>query len=340
MTTEDASLSEAAAPDSLEALGLAVGPERVYRCLLSAQGAQTIDQIAGALSVEPADVDAWLIDLVADELCVRDGTSVEAAPPHSALVRLFSRREEALAQAARRLHESRGRVDELLAAYLAGHRSRLTDKLDRVDSTEGVRAALRHIAGRATTSVLSVVAEVPPLRALEESLDSDRAALDRGVQLRCVYPSAMLDDPALAAVVRVQAASGAAIRLHPAPRLRALVIDDVTAVLPVDPVGARPGAWLVREEGLLAPVQALLTSIWASGFPLSAEVADAVAEARIREVFHLLAQGVKDEGIARRLGTSVRTVRRLVADGMELLGASSRFEAGVMAARKGWLADA
>jgi len=51
----------------------------------------------------------------------------------------------------------------------------------------------------------------------------------------------------------------------------------------------------------------------------------------------LLASGRTDEAAARQIGVSVRHLRRRVARLMDLLGASSRFEAGAEAARRGWI---
>jgi len=48
-----------------------------------------------------------------------------------------------------------------------------------------------------------------------------------------------------------------------------------------------------------------------------------------------MAEGEKDEAISRRLSISVRTCRRHIADYMLQVGASSRFQAGVIAARAG-----
>ena len=48
-----------------------------------------------------------------------------------------------------------------------------------------------------------------------------------------------------------------------------------------------------------------------------------------------MAEGEKDEAISRRLSISVRTCRRHIADYMAQVGASSRFQAGVIAARAG-----
>ncbi|MCZ7432396.1 helix-turn-helix domain-containing protein [Streptomyces sp. WMMC1477] len=51
----------------------------------------------------------------------------------------------------------------------------------------------------------------------------------------------------------------------------------------------------------------------------------------------LLADGMKDEAIARTLGVSPRTASRLIADLMQRLGATSRFAAGARAAHHGML---
>jgi DNA-binding NarL/FixJ family response regulator len=48
-------------------------------------------------------------------------------------------------------------------------------------------------------------------------------------------------------------------------------------------------------------------------------------------ILRLLSAGQKDETAARSMGLSVRTYRRRVAELMTLLGADSRFQAGVRA---------
>ncbi|GAA2740295.1 LuxR C-terminal-related transcriptional regulator [Kitasatospora cinereorecta] len=56
-----------------------------------------------------------------------------------------------------------------------------------------------------------------------------------------------------------------------------------------------------------------------------------------RKLLALLAQGLTDAAVAKRLSVSVRTERRMVAELMHRLGASGRFEAGVKAARRRWI---
>ena len=51
----------------------------------------------------------------------------------------------------------------------------------------------------------------------------------------------------------------------------------------------------------------------------------------------LMVSGLKDEAIARQLNWSIRTMRRRMSRLHEELGAANRFQAGVVAARRGWI---
>lgn len=59
--------------------------------------------------------------------------------------------------------------------------------------------------------------------------------------------------------------------------------------------------------------------------------------ARQLVTLRLMAEGHTDDAIAKRLGLSGRTVRRIATELMTELGARSRFAAGVHAVRRGWL---
>lgn len=56
-------------------------------------------------------------------------------------------------------------------------------------------------------------------------------------------------------------------------------------------------------------------------------------------IVRLLSEGHTDDVIARHLGLSKRTYRRRFDKLMGELGATSRFQAGVLAARRGWISD-
>jgi len=195
---------------------------------------------------------------------------------------------------------------------------------------------MRRLAEQAQTEVLSVFPRLPELESARMGADADSLALSRGVRLRTVMPSGLRSEPGLwtAALDRVEA--GLEMRLHASPPLQCVLVDASVAVVPLEPTSVRDGAWVVRAPGLLQPIRMLMESVWAEGVPVEFD-RDHVDQARVHDVFRLLSRGLKDEAVARRLDTSVRTVRRLVAEGMQLLGTDSRFEAGVMAQRRGWL---
>lgn len=55
------------------------------------------------------------------------------------------------------------------------------------------------------------------------------------------------------------------------------------------------------------------------------------------EIMRLVADGVKDEVIARKVNVSTVTVRRRIARFQEKVGAKSRSHAVAIAMREGWL---
>jgi DNA-binding CsgD family transcriptional regulator len=151
---------------------------------------------------------------------------------------------------------------------------------------------------------------------------------------RAIYPvRALHDDPdALAA----RAAVGEEIRVLPELPSRLLVIGDSHAVVP-DPLGyADAPLAVVRQRGVVEAMTQWFELLWER----AAVPAMSPAETRVdlrRFLLEQLAAGAHDEQIARKLGISLRTVRRRVAGLMSELGADSRFQAGVEAVRRGWL---
>jgi hypothetical protein len=94
---------------------------------------------------------------------------------------------------------------------------------------------------------------------------------------------------------------------------------------------------VTTSPALLGGVYSLFTAAWEAATDLGAylrgEVPDLAPEAR--EILWALGAGLTDEAAARRLGTSLRTYRRRVAELMAALEAGSRFQAGVRAAELG-----
>ena len=159
-------------------------------------------------------------------------------------------------------------------------------------------------------------------------------AIEGGRTSRAIYPlRAVYDAPeALAA----RAAVGEQIRVLPDLSTRLLVIGDSHAVVP-EPLGyADVPLSIVRQQGVVEAMAQWFELLWEQA------VVPALADGEPRPdlrgfLLYQLAAGAHDEQIARMLRISLRTVRRRVADLMSELGADSRFQAGVEAARRGWI---
>jgi DNA-binding NarL/FixJ family response regulator len=120
---------------------------------------------------------------------------------------------------------------------------------------------------------------------------------------------------------------------------RMIMVDRKLALLPTNLSDARMGAVLVRSEGTITALYALFELLWTAAAPFGSKPAvdPRGLHPQEAEALRLLADGNTDEAIAKRLGVSPRTARRIAADLMDRLEARSRFEAGVHAVQDGWL---
>ncbi|WP_424184558.1 helix-turn-helix transcriptional regulator [Actinokineospora sp. G85] len=165
----------------------------------------------------------------------------------------------------------------------------------------------------------------------------DHENLRRGVRYRLVVPDSARTEPVLATRLGALALAGADTRTVPEVPAEALVVDGSVVVLPVDATGAA----VFRLPSVVATTAELFERVWPTAVPLTASDLPDTAELspREKELLSLLSAGWTDESTAARLDVSVRTVRRMVADIMNRLGARSRFQAGVKAADRGWLME-
>lgn len=97
---------------------------------------------------------------------------------------------------------------------------------------------------------------------------------------------------------------------------------------------------LLSAQPLVHFLRSVFEVSWGAGTPLAeiARLSDKLREETAQSVLTYLGAGAKDEVAARRLGMSVRTYRRHVAEMMRDVSATSRFQAGVRAAELGLVA--
>ncbi|WP_327289421.1 helix-turn-helix transcriptional regulator [Streptomyces sp. NBC_01198] len=175
---------------------------------------------------------------------------------------------------------------------------------------------------------------MPPMEILESSLDRDRGMLARGVRVRAIYPRSCLHTPKHLRYVQELAAAGAEVRLIDHAPYDLLIFDRHTALLAADPED--PGQSLVVVVGavLVKSYIALFEDFWLRAVTLDAPEPEPgrgqpEVTAQERAIIRLMADGLSDDQIARKLSVHRRTVQRAVAKLMDRLDAASRFEAGL-----------
>jgi DNA-binding NarL/FixJ family response regulator len=158
-----------------------------------------------------------------------------------------------------------------------------------------------------------------------------RARIAAGVRVRKVYNPQVLTDPSSAEELVDLTGAGVEVRICQTPLSHETIIVDrkvaITAGPPVD--GVRNYA-IVRAPDVVAGLAMLFDVTWDSAVDL-ADFDGPTLDDRNREVAQMLGSGLTDEASARKLGLSLRTYRRRVAELMELLAADSRFQAGLRA---------
>jgi DNA-binding CsgD family transcriptional regulator len=214
--------------------------------------------------------------------------------------------------------------------------------VDVISDPTAIANVLMHYADRCKQELLSVApGRLPTTRIDGRTRVANVYSARRGIKTRALYQHSALRDRATRAYLNELAANGARIRFAPSLPGRSLVIDRDIALLPIpteDP--GRHGLAIVREPNVIAWVVATFEQLWAEAAPLEDVIDnphhdDTELDQTRAAILRLMAEGEKDEAISRRLSISVRTCRRHIADYMAQVGATSRFQAGVIAARAG-----
>lgn len=172
----------------------------------------------------------------------------------------------------------------------------------------------------------------------ERLFELKSARLAAGVRYQLLYQDTIYQDPDRLRHALAVTAAGAQARTLPDPPLKVIVADGERATIVLhnderrgDPMGLRIG-----PSPTLDLMMRTFDVLWSLSAPISVNPSEPLDE-RDRAILTLMGLGATDDTIARRLGMSRRTVVRRTASLLERLGASTRFQAGVQAIRRGWL---
>ncbi|GIG29776.1 helix-turn-helix transcriptional regulator [Cellulomonas marina] len=172
---------------------------------------------------------------------------------------------------------------------------------------------------------------------LRSSWDEDVALIRAGRGGPVIYQADSVRRPEVLRYLTEFAAAGAQVRVAVRVPHRIILFDRRTVAVAVAPDTLEPPYLVSTEPAVVHSFFQQFVTMWRSAQRVGTGPEDLLAESTVREILDIMAAGVTDEVAAKQLGLSTRTIRRRMAAVMTMLGARSRFEAGVKAVRSGWL---
>ncbi|MFD6226045.1 hypothetical protein ACFWFZ_04100 [Streptomyces sp. NPDC060232] len=325
----------ASAPASADSAVLGPTAIRLYTRLLEGGPAPTT-ALAAALGLSEDHTEHAAAELVRHRLLARDpdGTRARwrAVSPYTAAAELVGPEENRLRRRLETLERTRARLSSLIPLYEETYRRGAdSGAVEVVEARDRVMLLISDAAARCTQEVLTVQpGGGRPPGYLERALPRDLEMLGRGVRLQTLYQHTARYSPGTQEYVRAVSAAGAEVRTLGELFGKMLVFDRATAFLPV---WDNPDAAVVlREPSAVAFLCSVFANAWSLAEPFSASYTATTSTQLQDTIAGRLADGAKDELIARRLGMSLRTCRRHIAELMDELGAESRFQAGYLLA--------
>lgn len=316
---------------SATAYGLAVETGRFVR-----------EQVAEQLSLTPEEIDRVERVLRGVRLLQSmPGNPAELTPvtPDVAAASLVAPAERQIRDLQQAVTDVRAKLLSLTPLYFEGRRLRnRLEAFDIITDVSRIQAMLDHLSQNCKSELLTVQpGGARPADLLDQARESALSTLARGVQIRTIYQHTARNDLPTRSYVRDVTRHGAEIRTADEVIDRLIIYDREVAFLPErSSVDCAPGAAIVREPTLVAFLCSVFEYLWdgASAYVVETQRSTASSDELRWSIIRLMAKGYKDEMVARRLGMSVRTCRRHIADITEELEATSRFQAGYNAARQ------
>jgi DNA-binding CsgD family transcriptional regulator len=317
---------------------------RIYSSLIAHPGL-TDEQIAAVTSLPANKVRDVLASLAEAGLAISETSGGEViwepTPPDLTVDKLLEAREQ-------RLMEARKASQQLTRLYwMARRETSRYAALEVVLGDQEYATRFANLVSSATTEIRSC--NRPPFltplnqATLDKLVDEHRSHTHSGVTIRSIWWNGLLDDPIVSEIALRMMEAGERSRVLPLPLpLKAIIADDRLAMIHLETDDYSGTAHLVvYPSSLLNLLIGFFDTLWELSIPLSHEEADATDRVglteRERTILTMMAAGATDTAIARRLGLSQRTVLRQVTYLCRRLGAHTRFQAGMQAARRGWI---
>ncbi|CAM5330166.1 helix-turn-helix transcriptional regulator [Streptomyces spiroverticillatus] len=329
----------------MEFLGLGERALKVYQEMLHKPGIG-VEDLSEELGWPPDRIHRAL-DELAEQQLVRPSWeasgNLQPVSPQIGLMALIARREVALTRSQQDLAQCKVLAAQLEDDFLRSVRAHDTSEVERLIGIDSIRARIEQFSYESRSEVMSVAPDGAQTHANRDAgRPLNQMLLDRGVNLRTIYLESIRNDRESLKYAHWLMDSGAQIRTLATVPSRMLIFDREIAIAPVNTDASGSGALVVKGSAFVVAMCSLFDMLWRESLPLvpnePTQSPDDSASDKELAILGLLADGHTDETVARRLGVSVRTTRRITADLMSRTGSRSRFELAVQAAQRGWIA--
>ncbi|MFI6054540.1 LuxR C-terminal-related transcriptional regulator [Streptomyces violascens] len=232
------------------------------------------------------------------------------------------------------INDVSAQLADLLPVYETSVMQRTGQQLlQRLDDADAVRSTLSELSARATTEILTSHPGGPrPEAVLKEATGRTMDVLKRGVRMRTLYQYAAQFHQPTVDHAALLAEQGAEVRLVTDAFMRLIVFDREVALIEL--LDDSQGALLVHDPNIIHFLCRAFERAWdrALAFPRTHERDQVLhsSEEMKSAIVKLLVEGYDDKVVAKRLGISLRTFQRHLAEVLRRIGANNRIHAGYL----------
>ncbi|MEU2430672.1 helix-turn-helix transcriptional regulator [Streptomyces sp. NPDC007861] len=326
----------------LTTLGLNAVAEAVYRAMLMHPRAG-VAELAAAVGEHESTLRNAL-DTLSELSLVRpsadDTGRLRPVSPEIGMEILMARQQAELAAQQQRVEASRAAAAQLISEYTDLRPAAERPGVEQLVGLDEIRDRLATLTREVTDEVMAFAPDGPQTAAnMAASRPLNEQLLGRGIRMRTVYLDSVRTNRPTVEHANWLTEHGGQVRTVPSLPTRMIITDRSTALIPVSSDNTAAGAVVLTGQGMLTALCALFETTWSTAQPLGDDIpVDRHGlTGQQATVIRLLAEGHTDETIAKRLGVSHRTARRIASELMERAGARSRFELGARCVQNGWL---
>ncbi|MEU4603262.1 helix-turn-helix transcriptional regulator [Kribbella sp. NPDC023972] len=325
-----------------EPLGVDEATYAVYHALLKHPDS-TPEQVAALVNRPVTEVHERMEKLRELELLVPTWTNPDgehAVHPRVGLTSLAERRRSELTKLLAELREAEASAEIVGEQYNELLTARSSGDVEILKGRANASRRVEELAQKARETFWGLVPAHIDDTIHPVDRSPDVPLLERGLKMRTIYLQSMTASKAALEYAEAMHRLGGEVRATPTLPMRLLIFDQEIAVMPMDPENPTAGAVIHRSPAVVSLALALFDAYWSRAselFDPEDRDENTPLTPHEAEVLRLLAGGAKDEQVARLLGISLRTARRITANLSERLDAASRFELGVAAAKRGWV---